>query len=160
MHALLNIFVHPFQLICPAKFKALGGSKFEDVKTAEKHHFSLPPDEVWEVEDSVSAKFTEKFTGKTKSNILPARERKNQGAGLIERVIFKIHPSFSPSTIRMSAAPYTIEKIGWGYFTCELEIEFVSECTPKKGTILVLTFFSFASLYLWGRGRLSMYAGL
>lgn len=35
----------------------------------------------------------------------------------VEKVVFKLHPSFKPHSISISQAPFRITRIGWGTFT-------------------------------------------
>jgi len=42
----------------------------------------------------------------------------------IEKVIFHLHPTFQPSKITVSAAPFELERSGWGTFTVRVEVHF------------------------------------
>eukprot|EP01090_Pellita_catalonica_P022975 TRINITY_DN9148_c0_g1_i1.p2 TRINITY_DN9148_c0_g1~~TRINITY_DN9148_c0_g1_i1.p2 ORF type:complete len:117 (-),score=11.86 TRINITY_DN9148_c0_g1_i1:45-395(-) len=44
---------------------------------------------------------------------------------MIKRVVVRIHPSFTPSVIKMRDPPFSLTKIGWGTFTIHGNVLFV-----------------------------------
>eukprot|EP01125_Pyxidicula_operculata_P007389 TRINITY_DN2519_c0_g1_i1.p1 TRINITY_DN2519_c0_g1~~TRINITY_DN2519_c0_g1_i1.p1 ORF type:complete len:596 (-),score=191.35 TRINITY_DN2519_c0_g1_i1:152-1939(-) len=54
----------------------------------------------------------------------------------IERVEFTIHPSYTPNKIIVYAAPFEVQRFGWGYFESEATIYFKSG-TPYPPSIVV-----------------------
>ena len=42
----------------------------------------------------------------------------------IKCVTYHLHPTFTPSVIKVKQAPFLLSRIGWGYFDVEIEIEF------------------------------------
>jgi len=44
---------------------------------------------------------------------------------LIEKVEFGLHPSFQPSKVTVSTAPWEIERVGWGFFVVNVTIHFL-----------------------------------
>jgi len=43
---------------------------------------------------------------------------------LIDRVCFKLHPTFQPSTITVNCDPFEVDRVGWGVFTVPITIYF------------------------------------
>jgi len=39
-------------------------------------------------------------------------------------VTYHLHPTFKPSVIKVDEAPFLLSRVGWGYFTLEMDIEF------------------------------------
>ena len=50
----------------------------------------------------------------------------------IKSVVYNLHPTFNPSVIKIEQPPFLISRIGWGYFTIEIEIEY-QEWVGNKG---------------------------
>ncbi len=46
---------------------------------------------------------------------------------LVEKVVYKLHPTFNPDTITRYAPPYEIEMCGWGTFTVGVSINFLAK---------------------------------
>ena len=46
----------------------------------------------------------------------------DQTSEFIRSVTYKLHPTFRPSVIKIEKAPFLIARVGWGYFTIEVEI--------------------------------------
>ena len=42
----------------------------------------------------------------------------------IKSVTYHLHPTFKPSKIKVSEAPFLLSRIGWGLFDIEMDIEF------------------------------------
>ena len=42
----------------------------------------------------------------------------------IKKVVYHLHPTFKPSVITVSEAPFLLSRLGWGYFDVEMEIHF------------------------------------
>ena len=42
----------------------------------------------------------------------------------IKSVTYHLHPTFRPSKIKVTEAPFLLSRIGWGYFTITMDIEF------------------------------------
>ncbi|KAI9140319.1 yeats family-domain-containing protein [Paraphysoderma sedebokerense] len=53
----------------------------------------------------------------------------------IERVVVKLHPTFSPSTVTLTRPPFQVRRLGWGYFTIRSEIYF--QKSWRKDPLLV-----------------------
>jgi len=51
--------------------------------------------------------------------------------GIVKRVTFNLHSSFSPNTIHIDKSPFAIKKSGWGSFDCQVEVLFI-DGTEKK----------------------------
>ena len=45
-------------------------------------------------------------------------------AKYIKSVTYHLHPTFKPSVIKVSEAPFLLSRVGWGYFGIEMDIEF------------------------------------
>ena len=42
----------------------------------------------------------------------------------IKSVTYFLHPTFKPSEITVSEAPFLLSRVGWGYFEIEMLVEF------------------------------------
>ena len=42
----------------------------------------------------------------------------------IKSVTYHLHPTFTPSKIKVTEAPFLLSRIGWGYFTIQMDVEF------------------------------------
>ena len=42
----------------------------------------------------------------------------------IKSVTYHLHPTFKPSKITVSEAPFLLSRLGWGYFEVEMDVEF------------------------------------
>jgi YEATS domain-containing protein 4 len=42
----------------------------------------------------------------------------------IEKVVFKLHPTFKMNTVEVKQAPFQLSKIGWGEFEIGIEVHF------------------------------------
>ena len=51
---------------------------------------------------------------------------KNNSEKFIKSVTYHLHPTFKPSVITINNFPFILSRIGWGYFTVELEVNFQS----------------------------------
>ena len=47
-----------------------------------------------------------------------------ESAKFIKSVTYHLHPTFKPSKIKVSEAPFLLSRLGWGYFEIEMDIEF------------------------------------
>eukprot|EP00743_Colponemidia_sp_Colp-15_P003865 GILK01004171.1.p1 GENE.GILK01004171.1~~GILK01004171.1.p1 ORF type:complete len:238 (-),score=30.03 GILK01004171.1:244-957(-) len=45
----------------------------------------------------------------------------------IDRVVIRLHPTFTPSTLTMRTPPYAVTRLGWGIFTIQARIMFKSK---------------------------------
>lgn len=43
---------------------------------------------------------------------------------IVESVTYKLHPTFRPSVIKVTEYPFILSRVGWGYFTLDMDIEF------------------------------------
>mmetsp|Transcript_6771 Transcript_6771/g.8850 ORF Transcript_6771/g.8850 Transcript_6771/m.8850 type:complete len:99 (+) Transcript_6771:411-707(+) len=57
---------------------------------------------------------------------------KDQTAKFVKSVTYHLHPTFKPSVIKVTEAPFLLSRIGWGYFDVEMEIEFKEWTGLKK----------------------------
>ena len=55
----------------------------------------------------------------------------NATAKYIKSVTYHLHPTFKPSEVKVISPPFLISRVGWGYFTIEVEIEY-KECVGIK----------------------------
>ena len=56
--------------------------------------------------------------------------KKEETGNYVESVTYHLHPTFKPSVIKVTQAPFLLSRIGWGYFEMEIDIVF------KKSTCL------------------------
>ena len=56
--------------------------------------------------------------------------KKEETGNYVESVTYHLHPTFKPSVIKVTQAPFLLSRIGWGYFEVEIDIVF------KKSTCL------------------------
>jgi len=42
----------------------------------------------------------------------------------IQKTIFHLHPTFNPNKVTLEKAPFSFTRIGWGYFTIRVEVQF------------------------------------
>lgn len=42
----------------------------------------------------------------------------------IKSVTYNLHPTFKPSKIKLTEAPFLLSRVGWGWFDVEMDIEF------------------------------------
>uniref|UniRef100_A0A7S3HWI0 YEATS domain-containing protein n=1 Tax=Favella ehrenbergii TaxID=182087 RepID=A0A7S3HWI0_9SPIT len=62
-------------------------------------------------------------------------------AKFIKSVTYHLHPTFKPSVIKVSEAPFLLSRLGWGYFDVEMEVEFQpSTGLGKKNLVHELCF--------------------
>jgi transcription initiation factor IIF auxiliary subunit len=54
---------------------------------------------------------------------LYVRTKEPQFEQLIRRVDVKLHESFAPPTVALTASPFTVTRVGWGTFTVKLQVE-------------------------------------
>ena len=45
-------------------------------------------------------------------------------AQYIKSVTYHLHPTFKPSVIKLTEAPFLLARVGWGYFEIDMDIEF------------------------------------
>ena len=60
-------------------------------------------------------------------------DNKEETNRYVKSVTYHLHPTFKPSKIKVSEAPFLLSRLGWGYFTVEFDVEF-HEWT-KLGTV-------------------------
>jgi len=53
---------------------------------------------------------------------------------IVDSVEYKLHPTFSPSVVRVGKAPFEVRRIGWGTFDVSVKVNFKSNLskTPLK----------------------------
>jgi transcription initiation factor IIF auxiliary subunit len=49
---------------------------------------------------------------------------KDKVGKFVDSVTYHLHPTFKPSVIKVTEAPFLISRIGWGYFEIHMEIVF------------------------------------
>lgn len=47
---------------------------------------------------------------------------KEQTDTIIEKVEYKLHPTFNPPAVTVTNAPFIVKRIGWGYFEVKMII--------------------------------------
>lgn len=61
--------------------------------------------------------------------------REEDGSQDIQRVVYYLHKTFSPSIIILDNPPWTVTRIGWGTFEIRAEVTFKPETKLKKQLI-------------------------
>ena len=56
--------------------------------------------------------------------VVLANGNAEETAKYIKQVTYKLHHTFKPSVITLKQPPFLIARVGWGYFTIFVEIEF------------------------------------
>ena len=51
-------------------------------------------------------------------------DNKEETSKFIKSVTYHLHPTFKPSVIKVSEAPFLLSRVGWGYFEVEMVVEF------------------------------------
>ena len=51
-------------------------------------------------------------------------DNKEETKRFIKSVTYHLHPTFTPSVIKVEEAPFLLSRLGWGWFTVEFEVEF------------------------------------
>ena len=51
-------------------------------------------------------------------------DNKDLTAKYIKSVTYHLHPTFRVNKIKVSEAPFLLSRVGWGYFTIQMDIEF------------------------------------
>ena len=49
---------------------------------------------------------------------------KDLTAKYIKSVTYHLHPTFKPSVIKVTEAPFLLSRVGWGWFDIPMDIEF------------------------------------
>ena len=49
---------------------------------------------------------------------------KDETNKFIKSVTYHLHPTFKPSVIKVTEAPFLLSRVGWGYFEVEMDVEF------------------------------------
>ena len=53
----------------------------------------------------------------------------------IKSVTYYLHPTFKPSVIKISEAPFLLSRLGWGYFPIQMVVEYQPEVGIKPMTM-------------------------
>ena len=51
-------------------------------------------------------------------------DNKDETSRYIKSVTYHLHPTFTPSKIKVTEAPFLLSRLGWGYFNVEMDVEF------------------------------------
>ena len=65
---------------------------------------------------------TEEVKAKTSSRHLWTFFVKSNRTDIIEEVHIHLHPTFRPNHIICTSPPYSVEGLGWGYFTIDVDV--------------------------------------
>jgi len=57
--------------------------------------------------------------------------RNGESASYIEKVVVKLHPTFSPPVLEFKKPPFEVSRVGWGVFEINLTVHF-KESTKKQ----------------------------
>ncbi|KAL0486681.1 YEATS family protein [Acrasis kona] len=50
----------------------------------------------------------------------------------IDKVVVKLHPTFTPSTVVLSDPPFEMKRLGWGVFNIKVTLHFKQEYNKKN----------------------------
>eukprot|EP00995_Heteronema_vittatum_P008883 NODE_4145_length_605_cov_109.406475_g2982_i0.p3 GENE.NODE_4145_length_605_cov_109.406475_g2982_i0~~NODE_4145_length_605_cov_109.406475_g2982_i0.p3 ORF type:complete len:90 (+),score=46.88 NODE_4145_length_605_cov_109.406475_g2982_i0:25-270(+) len=55
------------------------------------------------------------------------------GDRLVAAVDFDLHPTFTPSSVRVKQAPYTVSRLGWGSFEIAVTVHWQAQAAGGAG---------------------------
>ena len=68
-------------------------------------------------------------------------DNKDETSRYIKSVTYHLHPTFRPSKIKVTEAPFLLSRLGWGYFNVDFDVEF--QDWTKLGTVSMEHMLSF-----------------
>jgi len=83
------------------------------IKIGNEH--SMVPDDQITISTTTGAKLNNKWKMYVRGDDVDS---------FIEKIEFVLHPSFQPSNVTVSAAPWELERVGWGFFIVHVTIHF------------------------------------